>query len=294
MPGPLLFVNPSSGDEAGTEDLVREARERGIEVIELDGDFEEQIAAGCAEDPAVIGMAGGDGSLALVAQRCIDADAPFVVIPFGTRNHFARDLGLDRDDPIAALDAYTDPVERRIDVVQVNGDRIFLNNATFGVYAEVVDEDEYREAKVRTSVRVARELLRGDRDPDPIGITSPDGTRYDAPFAILVGNNCYETASLRGLGQRAELDGGQLQVWVLEAENALDLASVAGATLASGPQQHPNVAVWLTPSLHLDATTDEVKAGIDGEASTLQAPVELCVLPQALRVHVPRTTAIPI
>ncbi len=294
MAGPILFVNPGSGQDDATDELIGAARNKQVEVVVLDGDFEAQVDAACASGPEVIGVAGGDGTLALVAQRCLDADAPFVVIPFGTRNHFARDVGLDRDDPIAALDAFTDPVEQRIDVAQVGTERIFLNNATFGVYAEVVDEDDYRDAKVRTSLRVARELLRGERDPDPIAVTAPDGTRYEAPFAILIGNNCYETASLRGLGQRSELDRGQLQVWVLEAENALDLASVAGATLSSGPQHHPNVAVWLTPELHLDAQTDEVKAGIDGEATTLRAPLDVRVLPRALAVHLPRAAIIQI
>ncbi len=294
MTDPVLFVNPASGEGATTEELIEAARARGVEVVELDGDFEAQIDATCASQPDVIGMAGGDGSLAVVAQQCLVSGTPFVVIPFGTRNHFARDVGLDRDDPIAALDAFTDPVAQQIDVVQVGTDRIFLNNATFGVYAEVVDEEDYRDAKVRTTLRVARELLRGERDPDPISVTAPDGTRFEAPFAILVGNNCYETASLRGLGQRSELDGGQLQVWVLEAENALDLASVAGATLSSGPQNHPNVAVWLTSELHLDAACDEVKVGIDGEATTLPTPLDLRVLPRALTVHLPRTAVIQI
>src|SRR5512146_3310129 len=104
----LLLVNPRSGG-GGTDRLVAAARERGLEVHVLAaGEDPAAVAAGAAAE--VLGMAGGDGSLA--ARR----DLPFVCVPAGTRNHFARDLGLDRDDPVAALAAFDRGVERRVDL----------------------------------------------------------------------------------------------------------------------------------------------------------------------------------
>lgn len=287
MPAPLLFVNPTSGDHEDSQHLIDAATERGVEVRELGDDLEADLDA--AFDPAapLAGIAGGDGSLSLLARRCIDHDVGFVCIPFGTRNHFARDVGLDRNDPIAALDAYISGVERRVDVAELNGSRLFLNNATFGVYAEVVDDEEYRDAKVRTGIRVTRELLRGDREPDPISLRSPDGTHHETPFAVLIGNNCYSTASVRGLGQRDRLDEGVLQVWVFEAEGAMDLFSIAGATLGSGPEDHPNVELWVTPELELLSPNAEVKAGFDGEACSVAFPLRIRILPRALRLHLP-------
>ena len=105
-----------------------------------DGDDLEELARGSGAD--VLGMAGGDGSLAAVAAVAIELDVPFVCIPFGTRNHFARDLGLDRDDPLAALAAFDDGQERRVDVGRV-GDRLFLNNVSLGLYALLVHEREH-------------------------------------------------------------------------------------------------------------------------------------------------------
>jgi diacylglycerol kinase family enzyme len=89
-------------------------------------------------------MAGGDGSQALVAAVAAERDIPFVCVPAGTRNHFVLDLGLDRKDVVGALDAYTDGVERRIDLARV-GDRVFVNNVSLGVYAAIVQSDDYRD-----------------------------------------------------------------------------------------------------------------------------------------------------
>ena len=132
----FLIVNPRSGGGApGAEELLAAARERGIEVHLLaEGDDVPEVAR--RANAGVLGMAGGDGSLAAVADVAIERDVPFVCIPFGTRNHFARDLGLDRGDPIGALAAF-DGQERRIDVGRV-GDRLFLNNVSLGLYARLV------------------------------------------------------------------------------------------------------------------------------------------------------------
>ncbi len=110
-------------------------------------------------------MAGGDGSQALVATVADRRDIAHVCIPAGTRNHFALDLGLDRDDVVGALDAFTDGAERRIDLAQVN-DRVFVNNASLGVYAKVVQSDAYRDAKLETWTGMLPDLLGPRCDAD--------------------------------------------------------------------------------------------------------------------------------
>jgi len=129
---PFLIVNPRSGDsEPSAEELVAEAERRGIGAHTLGpGNDVAAIVREAAESGAsALGMAGGDGSLAAVAGEALEHDVPFVCVPFGTRNHFARDLGLDCDDPVSGLDAFRGGEERRVDAGMVDG-RIFLNNVS--------------------------------------------------------------------------------------------------------------------------------------------------------------------
>jgi hypothetical protein len=142
----VLIINlKSGGGKAERFDLANEARRRGIEpVILKPGDDLLALAEDAVDRGAdVIGMAGGDGSQALVATVASRRDVAHVCIPAGTRNHFALDLGLDRDDVVDGLDAYTNGHERRIDLARVN-DRVFVNNASLGVYAKVVQSPAYR------------------------------------------------------------------------------------------------------------------------------------------------------
>src|SRR6187200_503384 len=153
----FLVINPRSGDaEPSPEELRDEARRLGIETYLLGPDEDPSEVARSAEPAGALGMAGGDGSLAAVAQVAIERDVPFVAVPFGTRNHLARDLGLDRDDPLAALAAF-EGTERRVDVGRVN-ERVFLNNVSLGMYAQLVHEREGHRRRRETLAR-ARALV---------------------------------------------------------------------------------------------------------------------------------------
>ena len=207
---------------------------------------EDDLAAIAREAEAdALGMAGGDGSLGPVAQVAIERGLPFVCIPFGTRNHFARDLGLDRDDPLGALDAFGSEREVRIDVGRI-GDRVFLNNVSFGVYARLVHR---REAHRRRRAELARLralwLSLRDRHPEPLIL---DGVRVEARV-VLVANNAYEL-DLFNVGERARLDEGKLHAYLAEvgcrapgtsesrrasASNARAAASCARRSTASRP-----------------------------------------------------------
>ncbi|HSC50721.1 MAG TPA: diacylglycerol kinase family protein [Gaiellaceae bacterium] len=183
----LLVINPRAGSESPTtEELAQAARERGIEAHVLDeGDDPAEVAG--AADVDLLGAAGGDGTVAAAAAVTVERDLPFVVVPFGTRNHFARDLGLDRDDPLAALAAFAGE-ERRVDVGRA-GERRFLNNVSLGLYASLVHRREHHRRR-RQALAGVRALWLGLRRRPGVWATI-DGRPVEARV-LLVANNAYE------------------------------------------------------------------------------------------------------
>jgi diacylglycerol kinase family enzyme len=260
----FLIVNPrSGGGEPSTEALVAEAQSRGIEVHLLRPDDDLEALAREAEADA-LGMAGGDGSLGPVAQVAIERGLPFVCIPNGTRNHFARDIGLDRDDPIGALDAFDSGRERRIDVGRV-GERVFLNNVSFGAYAKLVHRRERHRRRGAALARLrALWLSARDTDPEPLVV---DGEPLHARI-VLVANNAYDL-DLFNVGERPRLDEGKLHAYL-----ALRLL----------PQWEDHVAESFSVG---HAGGGRLSAAIDGEPSSHDSPVELRIDPLALRVLMP-------
>jgi diacylglycerol kinase family enzyme len=255
----FLIVNPRAGEERPSADeLVAAARERGIEPHVLEeGEDPTEIAR--SADAAVLGIAGGDGSLAAIAAVALDRDVPLVCVPFGTRNHLARDLGLDRDDPIGALDAF-DGQERRIDVGRA-GERLFLNNVSLGLYARLVHRRE-RHRRRREALARVRSWLIVLTHREPLGITI-DGRPEDTRL-VLVANNRYEL-ELPSLGARERLDDGALYLYVL------------GAATDGRPGER----------FTIDSSAGRLEAAIDGEPEVLETPIEFRVEPRALRVLLP-------
>jgi diacylglycerol kinase family enzyme len=233
----------------------------------------------------LLGVAGGDGTQALVAGIAAEHGIPFMVITAGTRNHFALDLGLDRDNPPACLGALYDAVELRVDL-GVAGGRTFVNNASFGAYAEVVDAPAYRDDKLRTTLELLPDLLRGHRGPR---LTAhADGAEISAPQALLVANNPYRTGDIAGLGRRTRLDRGVLGVVAVTVNTARQAADLIRERRAAG------LRVLTAHEITITADTRRLPVGIDGEAVSLPVPVRCAVRPGALRVWVPRDrTGVP-
>ncbi|MDN0197384.1 diacylglycerol kinase family protein [Streptomyces sp. S.PNR 29] len=281
---PWILMNPrSGGGKVGRFHLVDKARAAGARVVLLGAG--PQDAAGLArqavsEGADLLAVAGGDGTQALVAEVAARHDLPFMVIPAGTRNHFALDLGLDRDDPAAALDALTDGVDLRVDLGFAAG-RVFVNNASFGTYAAVVGEPAYRDEKVQTTLQTLPGLLTG---PDAPRLRMRAGdTRADELQALLVSNNPYRRAvdSAR-LGRRERLDSGLLGLLCVRVRTTAQAARIVRGTRSG------SLLRLTAREVVVEADTDTVPAGIDGEHVLLPTPVVCRIAPAALRVRVPR------
>ena len=269
---PVLFINPrSGGGKAGRVHLDEAAQERGIQPVvltpgdHLDALVEQAVAAGAD----ALGMAGGDGSLAVVAAAALAHALPFVCVPAGTRNHFARDLGVPPDDLIGALDAFTDALERRIDVGDVNG-HPFVNNVSLGIYGAAVQRASYRSAKARTLFETAAAVLGPSAELPAVRLVDDLGLAHSDPAVVLVSNNPYSLERPPAPGMRPELDSGQLGVLVLSRPRVA---------------RHGPGRGWTARSLRVEAA-QPVAVGVDGEALRLAAPLNFTIRPRALRVRI--------
>lgn len=289
---PVLIMNlKSGGGKAERFHLVDECERRGIEPIVLTPgvDLLELAEDAVARGADVIGMAGGDGSQALVASVASRLGVPHVVVPAGTRNHFALDLGLDRDDVVGALDAFADGVDRVIDLAEVNG-RVFVNNASMGVYAKVVQSAEYRDAKVATAAAMLPDIIGPDAVPMDLRYTTPSGEERPTAQLILVSNNVYDLHHLRGVGTRARIDAGVLGVVAVYVGGAVDAQKLAALEAAGQVQRFSGWQEWAGPEFEVRSATP-VEIGVDGEALTLEPPLRFVVRPAALTVRLPRHAA---
>jgi diacylglycerol kinase family enzyme len=285
---PVLLMNPKSGGgKVERFNLVEEARRRGIEPVVLaPGDDLLRLAERAVADGAdVVGMAGGDGSQALVASVAAAHDVGFVCVPAGTRNHLAMDLGLDREDVVGALDAFGEAVERRIDLGLV-GDRVFVNNATVGLYAKIVQSPAYREHKVGTALELLPAMLGPDAAPFDLRFTGPDGTEHASAHLILVSNDRYQLGSGEGFGSRRRIDGGNLGIVAATFRSPAEIARLLESGASGRNWRPPGWVEWADASFELESGRS-VEIGIDGEAMVLDPPIRFRTLPGALRVRIP-------
>jgi diacylglycerol kinase family enzyme len=271
---PVLFFNPKSGGgKAERFELAKEARARGIEPVELTlgSDLGELVREAVRAGADGLAMAGGDGSQAIVAAIAAEHDLPYACIPAGTRNHFALDLGVDRTDVVGALEAFRNGGERRVDLAEVNG-RVFVNNVSLGVYAEAVQRDEYRGAKLRT---IAATAASGEGAGSELHWRRGGGTETAA--VVLVSNNPYRLARGLASGTRTRLDAGVLGVAVLGAARGEGDGAPSGSMETRGS--------WSERTFEVQSP-GPVPAGIDGEAAMLDPPLLFRSVPGALRVRI--------
>ena len=290
---PVLIMNlRSGGGKAEKFRLADECKKRGIEpiVLQPEDDLLQLAEDAIARGADVIGMAGGDGSQALVATVASRRNVPHVCVPAGTRNHFALDLGLDRDDVVGALDAFADAVERRIDLASVNG-RVFVNNASLGLYAKVVQSPQYRDAKISTAATILPELLGPEAKPLDLRFCGPDAD-YPTAQLILVSNNPYQMDHLVDLGTRQRLDLGVLGIVAARIADAAQASRFVAMEAAGRVRRFPGWLEWSAPRFEVKSGAP-VEIGIDGEALRMDPPLVFESRPGALRVRLSREVVHP-
>src|SRR5215218_889330 len=281
---PYVIMNPRSGGGKVTRfGLKDKAEALGATVVLLEGpgtvDVGELARTAVANGADLLGVAGGDGTQALVAGIAAEHNLPLLVISAGTRNHFALDLGLDREDPARCLDALGDGVELQVDLGFIGG-RPFVNNASFGAYAAIVQSPAYRDDKTRTTLDQLPGLLAGQQGPHLVA--RAENVTIEGPHAVLVSNNVYGMGDIAGLGRRARLDRGNLGVFAVTVTSAVQAAGLVRGTQSRGLTRLAGREVVI------DADASQIPVGVDGEALVLDTPVRCTVQPAALRVRVPR------
>ncbi|HXZ61520.1 MAG TPA: diacylglycerol kinase family protein [Acidimicrobiales bacterium] len=286
---PVLLCNPwSGGGKVKTFGLEELASSMGVETVMLDRGLDlEQLARDAVDRGAdCLGMAGGDGSQALVASIAVEKGLPFVCVTAGTRNHFALDLGLDRDDPRRSVHAFGDAIERRIDYATVN-DRFFVNNVSLGIYATIVQQEGYREAKAETTRRLVPEMLGDRTDPFDLQFTTPDGREVDGAFLIQVSNNPYVLGPSLDVSQRRRLDSGRLGVFAISANTGAQAAEVLTLALAGQESRSGSAFQFECETFEVRSRSGTAYAGVDGEALELATPLRFQIHRLGLRLLVP-------
>ncbi len=284
----VLFMNlKSGGGKAERFHLVDECRRRGIEpvVLEPGQDWLQVVRDTAAGGVDVLGMAGGDGSQAMVGTVAAELGLPMVVVPAGTRNHLALDLGLDRDDVVGALDAYGDAVEREMDLADLNG-QVFVNNVSLGLYASIVQSPEYRDNKRDTTLATLPQVLGPDSEPFDLRFTGPDGVEHRGAHVIQVSNNPYGETMAARTG-RPRLDTHQLGVVSLVLDTGGAAAAFLAALATGHPERFEGFDQWSCPTFTV-ASDGPVEIGLDGEAMTMDPPLEFTIRPVPVRVRLPQ------
>jgi diacylglycerol kinase family enzyme len=284
--GVLIMKLKSGGGKAERFGLEEQCRSRGIGGVVLQpGDDLVDLAEGAVNAGAdVIGMAGGDGSQALVASVAARLGVAMVVIPAGTRNHLALDLGIDREDVVGALDAFGEAVEQSMDLAEVNG-RVFVNNVSLGLYAAIVRSPEYRAAKIDTALGALPAALGPGSAPFDLRFTGPDGEAHNGAHVVQVSNNPYgRTAGTRTV--RPHLDTGRLGVVALVLHGGRAAESFAAAVAVNRPERFPGFVAWEPTTFTIDSGS-EIDVGLDGETLRMRPPLRFAVRPAVLRIRLP-------
>ena len=277
---PVLIINPGSGGgKAKRIGLASAAAGLGIETIVRKKGQKIPALANAAVDRGAdhLLIAGGDGSQARVADVAIKRDVAFSCIPSGTRNHFAMDLGLDRSDPKKALSAAFDGVEFKVDVGRI-AKRLFVNNVSFGVYADAIADPDYRAHKAKSIADAA--AANAEHPEKGLSVTAPDGTVHDNIGMLLASNNPYQYIGAPDFAGRAALDTGLVGV-IMADRSAVDPAGIKRGELKE----------WTTSKLTIESAQKKVPVGIDGSLHKVKAPIDVEIDHEALRVVLPTGAA---
>jgi diacylglycerol kinase family enzyme len=286
-----LFLNRNSGIRNEVAELIVAAQEAGLEVVEMSGDVDciREVRDRIARGRRLFIAAGGDGTVHHVMQGLIHADAELAVIPIGTYNHFARDLGI----PLTwrqALEVALTGDTRFVDAARVN-ERFFVNNVSLGLYPEMVAR---REARGRDYPRWKARMyafygtLRKYRHVT-LAVESEAHHELIRTHVFMVSNNSYDMERFGVQAPRETLTGGKLSVYWLPHTSRVRLMRYIARYLAGRVRTIPGFRSFRTRRLRVQSNHKELRVGIDGEVFALQTPLTIIIVPQSLIVRVPKS-----
>ena len=280
-----IIVNRKAG-QAAAADGVRQALP---DAEWLEGDDPRELAQRALEDrPPVLVAAGGDGTISAVADVARGTGTALGVLPVGTLNHFARDLGIPLD-PAEAARVIAQGKTATVDLGEVNG-RCFVNNASLGLYAGIVRERERQQRRLRRSKRAAMlwaTLAVLNRPPLlELRLHTAEGERDCAAPFVFIGNNEYELEGF-DIGRRARLDAGALGVYTTRPCGAGGLAMLALRALLGRLRQADDFIESPAERLRVVSRKRQLLVATDGEVTRMATPLEFRILPRALKVVVP-------
>jgi diacylglycerol kinase family enzyme len=287
-----ILLNPATaGAFTLKEDIVELFRAAGSDalIVELGrGQDPAEAARTASARTSIVVAAGGDGTVSRVANGLIGTPAALGVLPLGTLNHFAKDLGipLDLEKAVATIAA------RRvgsIDVGQVN-DRVFLNNSSIGIYPSIIEaRDELRRRGHRKWAAFALATFRVLRRHRGVLVRIEANGRQSAwrtPF-VFVGNNEYEVDGIR-LGSRARLDGARLFAYLTPRVRTRELPMLLARALLGRVRESGAFEIVSAAELWIDTPkASRVRVALDGEITTMTTPLHYRTCPAALKVLLP-------
>ncbi len=265
----VIVVNQKSGPSAcDPDELRRKFPSFDLEVVAPD-DLDRVLGQTCSRDDLdVVGIAGGDGTMSAAAQLLAGGDRALLVIPGGTRNHFATDLGLVDVD--AAAEAAAAGHRRRVDTGTV-ADRRFINNASIGWYPAMVRRREEAERRLPKAIAHPIAVAQQVRRAGCLDVEI-DGSHHRV-LAVFVGNGCYGDG-LADLAQREALDTGELDVWTIRGGVRFARLRLFGAVLTGRLTRSPLVERRRTSRITIDiGHAGPVDIGLDGEVHHLENPL---------------------
>lgn len=259
-------------------------------ILEVEGqDCADEAARAASEGARAIIAAGGDGTMSTVAGALAGSDTPMALLPLGTFNHFARDLGIPTDlDQAAGVIAAARV--RQIDCAELNG-RIFINNSAVGLYPlmvldrEMQQESLGRSKRLATAVAALRTLIRFHHQRLTLTVNEERKASIQTPL-LFVGNNDY-SIELPKAGRRDRLDQGRLSVFILRKKGRLGLIAASLRALAGRPRWDDMLALDSVTRLRVESRKSLLKVAVDGETERIAPPLDYRIRPQALRVIAP-------
>jgi diacylglycerol kinase family enzyme len=291
----LMLLNPSSGVKLPQQQIEDAARGAGLEVVRITAsiDCAALVRARMNEGRRLFVAAGGDGTVNHAVQALVNTEGVLGVVPIGTYNHFARDLGIPLDWR-EALEVAIGGATKQVDTARAN-DRFFVNNISMGLYPELVSK---REARGRDYPRWKARLFAAYstlRKFPHVAVTLESEHHQEAvrTHVLMISNNTYDLGRIGVDAPRNGLEEGRLSVYWLPHVPRHKLMSFIAHYLAGRVHTAPGFRSFRTARLKVQSRKTHLHVGVDGEVARLDVPLVVTIVPQSLLVKVPRSAGVP-